>query len=114
MMALRSLYRLLLYACPAAVRREYGRDMEEVFLHCVEAERERRGPLGRVLAVWRGSTDLLAFAARAHWNDWGIIERSELHTRSRRPLVLIRDIRGTLRLVRSQPALSVAIVIMLV
>src|SRR5262245_38820144 len=102
---LRAVYRLVLHACPPEVRRQYGAEMEEVFLHCLDVERRRRSPLGRAATCLWGAIDLLIFAIRARWQGWGTEDRS----RTRRPLVLTRDIRGSLRLMRSQPALSAAI-----
>ena len=110
---LRRLYRLLLYACPPAVRREYGRDMEEVFAHCLATEWRRAGAFGRVSACVRGFGDLALFVAGAHWHAWrSTAPPSAGDWRRRRP-VIVRDIRGAFRLLRTQPALSAAIVVML-
>ncbi len=110
---LRAIYRILLYACPPAVRREYGGEMEDGFVHCLEVERTRRTRAGRILAGVRGLADVLIFAARARWHGWGTPREEAHHTRSRRPLVILRDVRGTMRLMRSQPALTAGIVLML-
>jgi predicted permease len=109
---LRAIYRLLLYACPAPVRREYGDDMEALFLHCVDTEAARRNRIGRRLACLRGLADLLVFAVRAHWNGWGSTDVPG-HVSTRRRLVILRDIRGTVRLMWSRPAMTAAIVLML-
>ena len=36
---LRVIYRILLHACPPAVRREYGAEMEDGFVHSLAVER---------------------------------------------------------------------------
>ena len=108
-----TLYRILLHACPPPIRREYGAEMEEVFLHCVATEAARRRRLGRVTACLRGVVDLLVFAIQARWHGWTSIHHTAPDTRTRRPLVIVRDIRGTMRLMRSQPAFTTAVVLML-
>jgi len=60
----RAFYRLLLLTCPVDVRREDGREMEEVFLRCLERER-RRGWLARRLIWMRAVGDTVGFAVRA-------------------------------------------------
>jgi predicted permease len=103
------LYRLLLFASPRSVRRSCGAEMEAVFVQCLRAEWARRGAAGRAMAVARGFADLVFFIVRTH------LERRTPATgrqQKRRPLVITRDIRQTVRLVRSQPALSAAIVLM--
>jgi putative ABC transport system permease protein len=60
----RALYRLLLLACPADVRREDGPEMEEVFLRCVEVERGRRGWLARRFIWMRAVRDTVGFAVQ--------------------------------------------------
>jgi predicted permease len=104
-------YRVLVFSCPRAVRRDCGQEMEEVFLHCMRTEWARRGRIGRAGAVLRGFADVLAFGVQSRWDarHTGIPNQP---ITSRRRLVIMRDIRGTLRLIRSQPALSVAIVVM--
>ena len=113
----RALYRLLLFACPADVRRAYGREMEALFLECLRVEEARRGTWGRAMAFATGMLDLLGFAGRAHWDRWvaGSVPRNhgERPMKSRRTAVLIHDIRGAFRLMRGQPLLSAAIVVML-
>src|SRR3990170_1200385 len=108
----RAIYRLLLYACPAPVRREYGDDMEALVLHCVDTEAARRNRIGRLLACLHGLADLLVFAVHAHWNGWGATDVPS-HVSTRRRLVILRDIRGTVRLMWSRPAMTAAIVLML-
>jgi hypothetical protein len=110
---LRLVYRLLLYACPGGVRREYGREMEELFLHGLRTERRRRGRIGSVLACVSGLADLLAFATRAHWERWTSGAPPGAAHHSRRPVVILRDLRGAVRLARTQPALSGAILVIL-
>jgi putative ABC transport system permease protein len=110
---LRAIYRILLYACPPAVRREYGAEMEAGFVYCLEVERTRRSRGGRILAATRGLMDVLLFACRAWWHGWGTTRHADRNTKSRRPLVIVRDIRGSMRLMRSQPAMTAGIVLML-
>jgi putative ABC transport system permease protein len=111
MTLLLALYRLVLYGCPSAVRRACARDMEAVFVHCLRTEWARRGWAGRIFAVLRGLTDVLLFVMRTRWDGWRS-PASPRHIAPGRPLVIMRDIRGTVRLLRSQPALSAAIVFM--
>ena len=44
--ATRLLYRLLLLLWPPRVRREHGRELETLFLDCLEAARRRHGVPG--------------------------------------------------------------------
>jgi predicted permease len=106
---LRIAYRLLLHACARDVRLAHGREMEEVFLHCLDTEWRRRGRPGRAAAVARGFTDVVIFGLRTRLDRQRSAALDEPVVR-RRPSVILRDIRGTIRLVRSQPALSAAIV----
>ena len=111
MTLLLAFYRLVLHGCPSAVRRACGRDMEAVFVHCLRTEWARRGRAGRAFAVLRGFTDVVLFVIRTRWDGW-CSPASPPHIAPGRPLVIMRDIRGTIRLLRSQPALSAAIVFM--
>jgi hypothetical protein len=85
--------------------------MEDVFLHCLRTEWARRGWIGRALAVLHGFADVVVFGIRARW-ERPPAHVPDRHNAGRRPLVIMRDLRGTIRLVRSQPALSAAIVVM--
>src|SRR6185436_2901771 len=106
------LWRMLLGTAPKAVRREYAEEMEAVLRQCLATERARRTPLRRALIWLRALADVLGFAAAARWHRWGATT-PEAVNRSRRPLVITRDIRQTLRLMRGQPALTAAIVLLL-
>lgn len=109
---LQRLYRLLLYACPRAIRQEYGREMADVFAQCLTTEWRRRGAAGRLAASLRGMADLLAFALRAHWQRFSSRKPHPYATARRWP-VIVRDIRGATRSMRKQPALSAAVILML-
>lgn len=108
---MRRLYRLVLYACPPAFRREHGREMEDVFVQCVEVER-RRGGLAAVFAPWRGLADALRFAIRLR------LERLQptrgvkppAVARARGSVMLGHDVLSALRLLRQQPAFSATVV----
>lgn len=58
----RAVYRLLLRSCPPAVRKTYGRDMEDVFVQCL-ANAHRRRSVATLPVVWmRAIGDTLKFA----------------------------------------------------
>jgi putative ABC transport system permease protein len=107
----RVVYRALLRLCPRDVRREHGAEMESLFAECLERERQRRSPWGARLSCVKGLFDLVGFAARTRWEQ--ITRRPRSDRKTRRISVIAHDIRGTLRLMRSQPMLSSAIVLML-
>jgi predicted permease len=112
----RTFYRLLLFACPRAVRREYGAEMEDVFLHCLRTEWSRRGWFGRAFVVGRGIGDTLVFAVRARreaGEPVGAVDAAQMAPRKRRPFVTRQDIRSTWRFMRKQPFFAGAIVLML-
>ena len=113
---LRRLFRLALAGCPADVRRDYGDEMEQVFLHCVAVESARRGVAGRAVAIARGIADAVAFAIdvrRSRRSTAAVAASSSEFARNRRPVMRLRDVRETLRFMRKQPFLSGAIVAML-
>jgi predicted permease len=111
-----SMVRLLLRACPAPVRQEYGAEMEDVFFHCLRTESARRRGLGRLLIWPRGVVDLLMFAidvrrepsdaARGAGRSW--MSRTYRSMKMRR-----QDVRSVLRLARKQPFFTAAVVLML-
>ena len=70
MRATRLLYRLLLSVWPPRVRREHGRELETLFVNCLEAARRRDGAAGYVRAWLRGVVDLLVSAPGAHREEW--------------------------------------------
>src|SRR5262249_19055849 len=112
---LRAFYRWLLYACPPAVRREDGPELEAAFKQSLATEWARSGYIGRLLAASYGLADLLAFAARAHRDGWGRPPIAHDST-PRRPKMLSKmldTLRSSWRLGRRQPAFSSAIVGML-
>ena len=55
--ATRLLYRVLLFLWPPRVRREHGRELEILFLDCLEAARRRHGVPGYVRAWLSGMAD---------------------------------------------------------
>ena len=113
---LRACYRTLLLLCPSAVRRDCGHDMEALFLECVRRERGRRGRWHRPFVWLPGLLDVAMFAARARWDE-ARARRLDVRLRSRalvrRTPVIVHDLRGSLRVMRAQPIMSFAIVLML-
>ena len=105
--------RLAMLACPAAIRLEYGAEMEEVFFHCVQTESVRRRGLGRLLIWPRGIWDLLIFAAdvRREWSGPAPVSAESGVFRSMK--MRKQDVRAVLRFMRKQPFFSAAIVLML-
>lgn len=64
------LYALLLAAYPAEFRREYGREMMQVFRDCYSAEVRRNGLLLGLINVWAYTLfDLAQTAPREHLQD---------------------------------------------
>ena len=110
---MRAIYRLLLYLAPASVRRQYGADMQALFLECLARERQRRGRTGYVLACAHAIADGAHFVIRSHWQQFRSRPLESRDRQSRRTSVVAHDIRGTLRLIKAQPVLSTAIVAML-
>jgi putative ABC transport system permease protein len=111
---MRACYRLLLHLCPRAERLEYGPEMELAFAECLARERARRSAVGYALVCVVALADLVSYAARAHWQGWRSGRRpGESPVPRRRTSVIAHDIRGTVRLMRTQPIMSVAIVVML-
>ena len=110
----RSIYRVVLLACPREVRREYGSEMEDVFLHCLSVEQRRRSWIAQPLVVARGIGDALIFAAKARLerSDRAFGPRTEVR-HPRRPLMRRQDLRSAWRLARRQPMLTAAVVLML-
>jgi predicted permease len=70
MRATRLLYRLLLFVWPPRVRRQHGRELEALFVNCLEAARPRLGAAGYVRAWLRGLADVLVSAPGAHREEW--------------------------------------------
>jgi putative ABC transport system permease protein len=102
-------FRLLLRAFPRAWRQEYGREMEEIFLHCVQVERGRRQGLRRHLAPWRGLADAVAFGYGLRREDAG--PRIRGGVRQRGALFMMRDdVRSAFRLLRKEPLFAATLV----
>ena len=70
MRATHLLYRLVLLVWPPRVRREHGRDLEALFVNCLDAARRRHGAAGYVRAWLRGLADVLVSAPGAHREEW--------------------------------------------
>ncbi|PYR62991.1 MAG: hypothetical protein DMF91_04935, partial [Acidobacteria bacterium] len=70
MRAMHPLYRLLLRVWPPRVRREHGRELEALFVNCLEAARRRHGAAGYVRAWLSGLADVLVSAPGAHREEW--------------------------------------------
>jgi putative ABC transport system permease protein len=105
------LYRTLLQLVPLDLRKQYGAEMEALFAECLARERRRRTLWGGRWSCVKGLADLLGFALRARWEQ--MTSRSKSGRNTRRTPVVVHDIRGAVRLMRSQPVLSTAIVLML-
>ena len=91
-------------------RRDGGRRSSTVSR---SSERDGRAS-ARIVAAMRGLArrpDLRVLARDG--TDGERPREPDHHIRSRRPLVILRDVRGTMRLMRSQPALTAGIVLML-
>jgi putative ABC transport system permease protein len=111
-----AVFRVLLRLCPKHLRRDYGREMEALFVKGVERERRRRGPWHRRWSCARGLVDVVAFAAGARWEQFRSrpLRLGQSLTRTtRRTPVIAHDLRGALRAMRAQPVMSSAIVVML-
>jgi len=68
--ATRLLYRLFLLLWPARVRRAHGRELETLFLDCLDAACRRHGAPGYARAWLSGMADVLISAPRAHRQEW--------------------------------------------
>jgi putative ABC transport system permease protein len=111
---LRALCRVMLIACPRDVRREYGDELEAVFLHCVSVERARRSWFALPIVLGRGIGDLLIFSVAAQVSTRRGTPRAQTTAGEvRRPFMRGPDYRSVWRLVRKQPALTAAVVLML-
>ncbi|HYN10435.1 MAG TPA: ABC transporter permease [Vicinamibacterales bacterium] len=112
------IFRVAIWACPAAIRLEYASEMEEVFFHCVRTESARRRGVSRLLIWPRGIWDLLMFAAsvRREWQEPARAQsggRSGLSRMYRSMKMRPQDVRAVARLARKQPFFSSAVVLML-
>ena len=109
------MFRLLLRACPASIRLEYGAEMEEVFFHCVGIESRQRRGISRLLIWPRGVWDLLVFAAnvRREWRPPAPVESGAVRRTLRSMKMRGQDVRAVMRFMRKQPFFSAAIVLML-
>jgi putative ABC transport system permease protein len=109
------MFRLILRACPASIRLEYGAEMEAVFFHCVTIESRRRRGLSRLLIWPRAVWDLLVFAAtvRREWHPAVPVESGTVRRAFRSMKMRGQDVRAVMRFMRKQPFFSAAIVLML-
>ena len=110
---LRVLYRCLLWTCPPSVRRDYGSEMEAVFLHCVQIERARRGGWRSALPILHGLLDSLAFAVATRWSARRL--PSPATKPDRRSFMVFRphDVLVALRRIRQRPLGAAAVILML-
>lgn len=111
---LRRLYRVVLLASPASVRREIGADMEEIFMFGVETAAAGRSWPVRAALCARGLGDALLFAVSSRWErrrHAGAVGAEPAP--ARRPPMRKQDVLGTLRFLRKQPLFAGAIVGML-
>ena len=109
---LRRLYRVVLLASPASVRREIGADMEETFMFGVETTAGRSWPV-RAAFCARGLGDALLFAVSSRWERHQTRATGDEPVLMRRPPMRKQDVLGTLRFLRNQPLFAGAIVGML-
>ncbi len=109
---LRQVYRVVLRACPARIRRDLGADMEEAFLYGVSVESAGRGWLARTAACARGLFDALVFAVSTRLEPRADPQAAPA-VPSRRPILKKQDVLGTLRFLRKQPLFAGAIIGML-
>ena len=66
------IFQLMLFVYPRDFRREFGRDMAQVFRDCYRAEEERNnGSLGICLLLLHTFVDLLRNAPREHLENFG-------------------------------------------
>jgi putative ABC transport system permease protein len=109
------LYRALLRVCPAEVRDGHGEEMVRIARHCIEVEAARHGVAGRIAGEVRALADLAVFAVGARRDarrrrSWSVTPAQPV---SRRPIIMMRDIRSALRRMRARPLFSAAVVLML-
>jgi len=110
----RRLYRVLLLTCPPDARRVYGREMEEVFLHCLHVERRRRSRFWLQFILARGLADTLMFSLRLRRDALrGLGPIAVAEKPVRRWPMKTEDVRLALRLMRKQPIFAAGIVVML-
>jgi putative ABC transport system permease protein len=108
---MRRLYRLLLRAYPAAVRRDFGRDMAELFADMLREERRRAGRLAAGTAAARTFLELPFSAWRARRAQAPAPPPS-----SRRPAgleVLMQSFRHSLRNLRNSRGFAAVVVLTL-
>jgi predicted permease len=112
---LRLLYRLTLLLSPGVVRRQYGSEMEAIFMHCVAVERRRAPRRWWPAAELRGFADAIAFALFARRQAWPAVASYPFGITYgiRRGPVRAQDIRSALRLMRNRPMFAAAVVLML-
>src|SRR5438128_12294329 len=110
---MRALYRLVLLACPAPIRRAYGAEMEDTFIWCVDARSAGRAWPIRAAACLRGLGDALWFAISARRVHW-VADPGDSHgSKPRRAFMRKQDVVSAVRFMRKQPILAGAIVVML-
>jgi predicted permease len=113
------LYRVLLRACPPEVRADIGSDMAAIAAYGIELQAGRRGPAGRAWAVCCAFADLAIFTITVRRDErerrkWRVAPAGfNEHPQPRRPIVLARDIRSALRVLKARPGFSAAVILML-
>src|SRR5687768_14709323 len=103
-------YRLLLFAFPAGMRREFGGDMAAMFAKQIEEARSRRGRVARLWmraaldAVVNGGAERFSPAGRTRRPrfKWGSVVRA-IH----------QDIKYAVRMIARQPGMTLVIVMTL-
>src|SRR5580765_6261115 len=110
---LRWLYRLVVLACPSDVRRESGREMEDIFLFCVEQRARVGGPVAGAAAALRGFADALSFAVSARRDRTRTTSPQTVSNGCvprKPPLMRKQTLTAVLRFLRRQPLFAGAIV----
>src|SRR5258706_195405 len=110
---MRALYRLVLLACPAPIRRAHGAEMEDIFMWCVDARSAGRAWPIRAAACLRGLGDALRFAISTRRAQCVADPNGRHASKPRRAFMRKQEFVSAVRFMRKQPFLAGAIVLML-
>src|SRR5689334_10833596 len=117
MRATRLLYRLLLLTWPARIRREHGRELETLFVSCLETAGRGRGFAGYARVWLAGMADVVVSAPGAHCEEWRT-RRRDPHPASSALVSgmsdLLRDARFAMRSWMRQRSLTLTVLATLV
>ena len=113
MKASRSLYRLLLRLCPADLRKEFGAEMEGLFLQSMQ----RASGLGKMRVWGRALADIFRHGIGARRDSWDKVRKTSAYVEYESGGVwmdtLRYDLRHAIRTMSRQPATSLIIVLTL-